>query len=269
MSLRESGGELRQFDVAYFAARIEEVMARRTYDRVVVLQSNYLPWRGYFDLISNCDAFVFLDNVQFTKNDWRNRNKIKSKKGSTWLSLPVRYRFSEKPRISDIQVSDRHWSRSHLDKVKTSYMEAAHFDEVFDWFSSQLEAIKDLPGLSEINQFLIEKFSERLKLKTDYFQSTDLVPLVQLDKASPSQAVLNICEALNAKTYISGPAAKDYLEERIFEKAEIDIRYADYSDYPEYPQLHPPFDGRVSDLDMFFNTGVEAPKYLKKEKLLP
>lgn len=224
--------------------------------KVVILQSNYLPWRGYFDLIHDADLFVFHDDLQYTKNDWRNRNKIKTPRGTEWLTIPVG--TDEHRRIDEVLLpTDRTWAARHWRLLQDHYREAPHFGAYEAFFREVYEG-RTWTRLSELNQFLITRIArDFLGCTTDFTDST------RFGLTSRKQErVLDLLRATGATTYISGPAAKDYLDPEAFREAGIDLVWKDYSGYPDYPQFHPPFAGAVSIVDLLFQTGPQAADYI-------
>ena len=232
---------------------------------VVVLQSNYIPWKGYFDLIHDADAFIFYDDLQFTKNDWRNRNKIKTIKGSRWLSIPVG--TSANRLICEVALDDAGWQRSHWDSLRQQYEKRPYF-KLYRSFFESVYLGKQWKNLSELNQFLIRHIShEILKISTQFLDSREF----ELD-GQKLDRLLDLVVKSKATRYVSGPVAKDYIQPERFEALGIDLVWKDYSNYPEYPQAHPPFEHGVTILDLLFNVGPEAPQYIwgwRDEGLLP
>lgn len=232
---------------------------------LVVLQSNYIPWKGYFDLIHDADVFIFYDDLQFTKNDWRNRNKIKTIKGSKWLSIPVG--TSANRLICEVALDDAGWQRSHWDSLRQQYEKRPYF-KLYRSFFESVYLGKQWKNLSELNQFLIRHIShEILKISTQFLDSREF----ELD-GQKLDRLLDLVVKSKATRYISGPAAKDYIQPERFEALGIDLVWKDYSNYPEYPQAHPPFEHGVTILDLLFNVGPEAPQYIwgwRDEGLLP
>lgn len=224
--------------------------------RIVILQSNYVPWKGYFDLIKAADEFILYDEVQYTKNDWRNRNKIKSANGLHWLTVPVKQKFLTQ-RILDTKVLDDKWKKKHFQTIRQFYSKAVGF-------TSEIGFIEDLyvtctfDSISEINYHFISRIAERLGITTklSWSQEYGLID-------GKTERLVNLVQRAGGTEYISGPAAKDYLDESLFQTAGIKVTWADYSGYPEYPQVHPPFAHGVSILDLLLNTGPEASQYLK------
>lgn len=222
---------------------------------VVVLQSNYIPWKGYFDLIHDADFFIFYDDLQFTKNDWRNRNKIKTSKSVEWITIPVgpdNHRL-----ICDVQVRDFSWQAKHWMTIKQNYSKTPFFNHYKDFFKDFYLG-KQWRNLSELNQYLIASIAtEFLGMKLE-FQDSRQYTL----NGKKLERLLELVVKSEAKRYVSGPAAKDYIEASYFENAGIELIWKDYSGYPEYTQRYPPFEHGVSILDLLFNVGQDAPWYI-------
>jgi hypothetical protein len=224
--------------------------------RVAILQSNYVPWKGYFDLINSVDEFILYDTAQFTKNDWRNRNKIKTAQGTTWLTIPVRHDFGQT--IQETRVGKPDWAQKHWASLLQNYARAAHFREYMPLFESLYRELADEEYLSTINHRFIGEICEILGIGTRITWSRDY----RLAEGRIERLV-DLCRQAGADEYLSGPAAKDYIEGNLFSDAGIALEFTDYSGYPEYDQLFPPFDHKVSILDLIFNEGPDAPNYLK------
>ena len=220
--------------------------------RVAILQSNYIPWKGYFDLINSVDHFVVYDTAQYTKNDWRNRNMIKTKDGLKWLTLPVR-KGGVETAIKDIKVADQLWRKKHWASIKQSYSRSAFFDVLAAPFE-KFYLNNDYEYLSQINLALIKII---LGIETKIHRAEDF-PLVN----GKSERLLRICRELGASSYLSGPAAKDYLDVDVFQRHDISVEWMQYGGYPEYRQLFPPFAHGVTILDLLFNEGPESPSYM-------
>lgn len=226
--------------------------------KCAILQPSYIPWRGYFHQIQKADIFVFYDDVQYDKHGWRNRNRIKTTQGTQWLTIPVHKKGNvEQARdIGDMKIASNHpWNRKHLSTLTQSYSKANCFDEmaptVAKWYSSPPELLADFTiGLT------IELASCLGVHKTKFLRSS------QLGISGPrTERLINIVKSVGCNHYISGPSARDYLDEQCFVQAGITLEYMKY-DYPEYPQLYPPFDPHVSVLDLLFATGKRASTYI-------
>lgn len=223
---------------------------------VVVLQSNYIPWKGYFDLIHDADVFIFYDDVQFTKNDWRNRNKIKNPQGTTWVSVPVG--ADENRLICDVEIKDASWQTKHWKTILQNYGKCPHFSRYHDFFED-IYLGRNWKYLSGLNQHLIRTIShDLLGLTTTFRDSREFYASGQkLDR------LLELVTEAGADRYVSGPAAKDYIDDPSrFTDSGIELVWKDYSGYPEYPQRYPPFEHGVSILDLLFNVGPDAPWYI-------
>jgi len=225
---------------------------------IAVVQSSYVPWKGYFDLLRSVDEFVLFDDVQFTRRDWRNRNKIKTPHGTQWLTIPVEVKGKYHQRIRDVLVSEPGWGRSHWKTLTHSYSRARHFDRYRETFEP-IFADESERSLSRINHRFIRVICDILEIDTRVSWSSDY-ELVD----GASERLVAICKQAGATEYLSGPSARAYLREELFRDAGIEVRYMDYAGYPCYEQLHPPFEHAVSVLDLIFNTGPDAPKYLDR-----
>lgn len=227
--------------------------------KILIIQSNYIPWKGYFDAIKKADILVLYDDAQYTKNDWRNRNLIKTKNGPKWLTIPISISGNHFHKINEMQVSEKHlsWPQAHWSSIYQSYVNAPFFKYYEKEIKSLYLGCEDR-YLSRINYRFLTSICSMLDIDTEFLWS-DQFEL----KGDRSERLLNICLELKATHYISGPAAKDYLNESIFAENGIGVEWMDYSGYPEYPQLYPPFTHAVSIIDLLFNCGPEAKKYFQ------
>jgi hypothetical protein len=222
---------------------------------VMISQSNYIPWKGYFDMIASVDVFVVYDEVQYTKNDWRNRNLIKTKNELQWLTIPVKQE-SLSQTICETEVFNTNWKKKHIGSLQSNYGKALFFKE----FKERIFKIYELSStsLSEINLRFIKEICAILEIDTRIIDSRSLN--LSGDK---QQRLVQACQKLNADTYLSGPAAKSYIDEDFFASNQIKLEWMDYSGYKTYNQLHPPFKHEVSIIDLIFNEGANAKKFLK------
>ncbi|QNM87389.1 WbqC family protein [Aliarcobacter cryaerophilus] len=227
--------------------------------KIAILQSNYIPWKGYFDLINMVDEFIFYDEVQYTKNDWRNRNKIKTPQGIQWLTIPVRQENLEQ-KIKDTKITDKKWNIKHWRTISQNYSKAKYFKDYKDIFE-ELYLTCDEEYLSQINYKFITTINEILEIKTKLRWSSEF-ELVD----GQTEKLLGICKDCNADIYLSGPAAKDYFDEDLAKQENIKVEWMDYSGYKEYEQLNPPFEHGVSILDLIFNEGENTKKFMKSFK---
>jgi hypothetical protein len=225
--------------------------------RMAIVQSNYIPWKGYFDLINMVDEFILFDDVQYTKRDWRNRNKIKTPNGLKWLTIPVEVKGKYYQTIKDTVIGDPGWWKNHWLTIAHNYGKATYFNE-FRGFFEKLYLGTDAKFLSLINYRFITAISELLGIETKISWSMDYKIL-----DGKTERLVDLCKQTRATEYISGPSAKGYIDEELFKSERIAIRYMDYSGYSEYNQLYPPFDHFVSIIDLIFNEGPDAKKYMK------
>lgn len=223
--------------------------------RMAALQSNYMPWKGYFDIIHDVDLFVFYDDNQYTIRDWRNRNRFKTAGGVQWLSVPCgddRNRL-----IHDVQMSEHTWQAKHWQTIRQNYAKCPHFERYRPWLE-HVYLERTWTHLSDFNQTTIRHIaSEFLELPTAFADSRTYAA-----QGQKQDKMLDLVLRTGATTYLSGPAAKDYLVPEAFERAGVVLEWKDYSGYPEYPQRFPPFEHSVSILDLLFNVGPEAPEYI-------
>jgi len=223
---------------------------------VASVQSSYIPWKGYFDLIRRSDEFILYDDAQFTRRDWRNRNRIKTPNGPLWLTIPVDVKGKFEQAIKDTRVSDPRWNERHWRSIQANYARAPHF-------STYKAVLEDLyrnchtAWLSEINHRFITRICELLSIDTQLTWSMNY-PLVE----GRTERLIEFSKRAGATEYLSGPSARGYIDAALFDAAGLTLTFIDYSGYREYPQVHPPFDHQVSILDLLLHTGPDAPHYM-------
>ena len=223
--------------------------------KVAILQSNYIPWKGYFDLINMVDEFIIYDSVQYTKNDWRNRNKIKTSQGVIWLTIPVKHSLSQN--ISEIETLNNSWRKKHWSTISQSYAKSSFFKEYSEIFK-ELYLNSERTNLNKINLEFIKAVNSILNIKTKISDSLDYEK-----KGDRVEKLVNICKQAGATEYISGPAAKSYIDLNLFESENIQVSWIDYSGYPSYNQTHGEFEHAVSILDLIFNEGENSKQFMK------
>jgi hypothetical protein len=226
--------------------------------KIAILQSNYIPWKGYFDLIASVDEFIFLDDVQYTKNDWRNRNLIKTPNGVEWLTVPVTH--EQGTLIRDVQTSGDRWQAKHWEALRRNYRRAKFFDEIAEWLEPFYK-VNGVSSLSKLNQELVRNICNYLDLDTHLIDSSNF----EL-KNEPTERLVEICKQAKATDYISGPAAKDYLDEKLFNAAGMTVSWFAYDGYEAYPQLWGDFIHQVTILDLLFNCGKQSINYMQASK---
>jgi hypothetical protein len=224
---------------------------------IAVVQSNYIPWRGYFDLINSVDEFILYDDVQYTIRDWRNRNIIKTQNGPRWLTIPVEVKGKYFQKIKDTVISDTTWGRKHWASIIHNYSRAKYFLIYRELFKDLYLRSED-KLLSQINYRFIIAICQILGIRTTISRSMDY-NLV----GDKTERLVHLCKQAGATAYLSGPSAKVYLDEDVFRNEGIAVAYIDYSGYPEYRQLYPPFEPSVTIIDLIFNEGPSATGYMK------
>lgn len=224
----------------------------------VIFQPSYIPWRGFFHQVYKADVFVFYDDVQFDKHGWRNRNRIKTHQGTRWLTIPVTTQDTplHETLINCVMIDNKQpWSRKHWMTIQQSYSKAPFFKD----HAPLLEEVYRSPSdnLAEFNINLTIALARELGINhTEFVRSSNLhAPGKKTDR------LIEILKEVGATHYISGPAAKNYLEEEKLAAEGISLEYMVY-DYPEYEQLYPPYDPFVSILDLILMTGPQAHKYI-------
>jgi len=224
--------------------------------KLAVVQSSYIPWKGYFDLIHAVDEFVLFDDVQYTRRDWRNRNLIKTRGGPVWLTIPVNAKGNYLAAIKDVTVNDPEWPARHWKTICGAYRKAPHFEAHEELFA-RLYAESTDASLSAINRRFIDAICGLLGIGTRISWSMDysLAP-------GRTERLVQLCQDIGADCYISGPSARAYIEPELFRRGGIELVFFDYAGYREYEQLHPPFDHHVSILDLLFHVGSDAPRYM-------
>ncbi|HNO12255.1 MAG TPA: WbqC family protein, partial [bacterium] len=223
--------------------------------KIAISQSNYIPWKGYFDIINSVDEFVLYDDMQYTKRDWRNRNKIKTPNGTQWLTIPVEVKGKYYQKINETLISDPTWAKDHWNSILHNYAQAPYFKDYKALLEQLYFKATQFQYLSEINRFFLESLCNILGIKTKFYSSSEFT----LEEEKTARLV-SICRQLGATHYYTGPAAKAYMEETQFESVGIQIIYYDYSNYPVYNQLFPPFDHAVSIIDTIMNEGHNTNK---------
>lgn len=225
--------------------------------RIAILQSNYIPWKGYFDIIRSVDEFIIYDEMQYTRKDWRNRNQIKTRIGLQWLTIPVRHDNS-KQKINETTIADQKWAQTHWKTLSRNYARAEYFQD----YKAQFEDLYlgcHLQLLSDINIHFLKGINTILGITTPIHRSRDY----QLADG-PTERLVDLCKQFQATEYLTGPSASNYIDESLFAQENIAIIWANYSDYPQYRQLHYSFEHGVTALDLIFNEGSNANQYTRQ-----
>lgn len=225
--------------------------------RVAILQSNYIPWKGYFDLIASVDEFVLYDDMQYTRRDWRNRNQIKTPQGIQWLTVPVIVKGKYHQKIRDTEIDGVAWAQDHWKALSQNYRRAPYFEDIASWLEP-LYLNVHRTHISELNRQFIEAICRFMDIKTCIRNSSEF----HLYEGK-TERLAGICQQTGAQAYVSGPSAKDYMDEKVFEDMGIQVAWFDYTGYTEYPQLWGEFTHNVTILDLLFNCGRGAHHHMR------
>lgn len=225
--------------------------------RIAISQSNYIPWKGYFDGINTVDEFILYDDMQYTRRDWRNRNKIKTKDGVKWLTIPVDVKGKYLQKINETKISEPKWGQEHWSTIYHNYTKAPYFNDYKEIFE-QLYLGAEEEYLSMVNYNFLKSICGILGITTNFIWSSEFKLL-----EDRNERLVDICKQRGATDYYSGPSSQSYIDESLFAKENIKIHYFDNSGYPEYHQLYGEFDHALSILDLIFNEGPKATSFMK------
>ncbi|HEX8989754.1 MAG TPA: WbqC family protein [Rhodocyclaceae bacterium] len=225
--------------------------------KIAILQSNYIPWKGYFDMIAAVDQFILYDDAQYTVNDWRNRNKLKTPHGLQWLTVPVLTKGRFGQRIVDAEIKQSNWAEVHWKTICQNYRRASHFATLAPAIEEMLVGTQH-KFLSSLNRSMIEFVCNSLGIRT-IISSTSDYRLIE----GKTERLVDLCRQAGATEYVSGPAARCYLDEAQFAENGIRVTWFDYAGYPEHPQLWGAFRHDVSILDLLLNCGEQASRYMR------
>lgn len=228
--------------------------------KIAILQPNYIPWKGTFDLINRVDVFVFYDDVQYTVKDWRSRNVIKTPHGDKWLSVPVIHKGRRDQLIYEAEINNTtNWQNDHYKTIKFAYSKAKYFND-YHYLLDEIYLKREWDNIADLDIFATKLLADALGIKVMWVRSKDL----NFTGSKEGGKVIKICKELGCNYFINGPTAKPYMNEKLFADEDIDIEYIDYN-YEEYPQLYPPFNHYVSVLDVLFNCGPDAKNFILKD----
>ncbi len=225
--------------------------------RIAAIQSSFIPWRGYFDFLGSVDQFVFLDDVQYTARDWRNRNKIKTPKGAEWVTVPVIHDRREQ-RIDESRIlQEGDWRKKIIGSWRCNYRAAKYYDTGL----ALLECVEDksYSTISQLNISLIRRVCEYLNINTPMILSSELDL-----QGNKTKRLIDMLKKLNATAYLSGSSADIYLDKELFRRNNIRLEYKSY-DYMPYFQLWGDFIGEVTVLDLIANCGAESRELIRSK----
>ncbi len=225
--------------------------------KIAILQPNYIPWKGVFDLIDRVDIFIFYDDVQYTVKDWRSRNRIRTTHGDIWLTVPVKTKGLGEQLICDAEIDmSSNWQRKHYKALKINYQKAMYFKE-YEYLLEEIYLRNSWAKISDLNIYSTQLLAKALGIEVEWHKSSDLEQSGNKD----GEKVVKICKMLGCDYFINGPTAKAFMNEELFRENGIVLDYMEYG-YPEYRQLHQPFTHQVTVLDTIFNCGPEARKFI-------
>ncbi|MEO8855753.1 MAG: WbqC family protein [Burkholderiaceae bacterium] len=225
--------------------------------KIAILQSNYIPWKGYFDLIASVDEFILYDDMQYTRRDWRNRNLIKTPRGLQWLTVPVQVKGKYHQRIRDTALEGKEWSAQHWKALLQNYSRAPHFREIAQWLEPLYLAQSD-SYLSTLNRRFIEEVCRYLGINTVISNSWDYALT-----DGKTERLADLCVQAGGTHYISGPAAREYIRPEVFVQRGVQLIWFDYSGYVQYPQLWGDFAHGVTILDLLLNCGNRSSQWMQ------
>lgn len=226
--------------------------------RIAILQSNYIPWKGYFDIINSVDEFVIYDDVQYTRRDWRNRNLIKTRNGLKWLTIPVQVKGRYEQKIKDTRIADNKWASKHWEMIRHNYSSTSAFEKYTSIFEDSYHQCEKLDFLSDVNGLFINVLNSILGRHTLITDSSKYKI-----EGCKNEKIISVCKQANAEVYVTGPSARNYINEKLFFESGITLKWIDYNCYPEYNQIFPPFEHNVSVIDVIFNCGNKVPLFMK------
>lgn len=222
---------------------------------VAVHQPQYIPWLGYFDKIDRADAFVFLDTVQFKKNEFQNRNRIKGANGAQWLTVPVFQRHGQ--RISEVAINNADkWRKKHIMALTSCYGKAPFFDEYFGAFEELLS--REWDELSPLNMETVRLIASMLDIETVFHTASELGDFPE----ERDMRLVRIVRELGGDTYIAGAGGREYMDTSVYADSGVEVVFQDYS-HPSYPQLFGEFEPYLSVIDLLFNAGESSLNYIR------
>lgn len=216
--------------------------------RVGILQPCYIPWLGYFEQIHYTDCFIFLDDVQYTKEDWRNRNKVKTPRGPSWITIPVKHE-SSKQKICETQIIySEPWYNRHINVLQENYRKAPYFDEVMNIVVPRLRARPLL--LQDLTIGLILDIAGYMGIGVNSTRASDL----EVSETDRNGRLIELCKRVKATELYDGPSAREFLDVPRFEAEGIRVKFQDYR-HPAYNQFFGPFISHLSIVDLLFHHG--------------
>lgn len=228
--------------------------------RIAILQPGYLPWLGAFEQMAHVDRFVYYNDVQYTKGDWRNRNRIKTQGGAAWLTVPVK-KSTHDTLISQIQIAwQEPWNEKHLRKIEAAYRKAPYFEPFFGSLAAVLRQRHEL--LQDLNRAVTAVCARFLEIDTPTSWSSDL----QLCESGKNERLLEICQAFGADLLYDGAAAAAFIDLGFFTRRGVQVVFQGYQ-HPTYRQQWGAFISHLSAIDLIMNAGPDAPRILRSSPI--
>ena len=230
--------------------------------RVTILQPSYLPWLGFFEQMSRSDKFVLLDDVQYTRRDWRNRNRIRVRENWIWLTVPVQQKSRFSQSLLETRIDNSvSWRRKHLETLRQHYCKAPFFEKYFPRCQQVYE--KDWTFLFDLCLETINLIKEEMGIETPLLRSSEMKP-----GGEKTERLVSICRELGATHYLSGESGSNYIAEEDFSSQGITLEYQNY-EQPVYPQRYTGFVPHLSAIDLLFNCGEQSLGILKEDETEP
>lgn len=230
--------------------------------RVTILQPSYLPWLGFFEQMTRSDKFVLLDDVQYTRRDWRNRNKVRVKEGWVWLTVPVQQKSRFSQSLLETRIDNSvSWRRKHLETLRQHYCKAPFFEKYFPRCQQVYE--QEWTFLFDLCLETIQFLKEEMGIETPLLRSSEMKL-----SGEKTERLVSICRELGATHYLSGESGSDYISQEDFSNQGIELEYQNY-EHPVYPQRYPGFVPHLSTIDLLFNCGEQSLSILKQDKTEP
>jgi len=222
---------------------------------VTIHQPNYLPWTGFFHKWLLADAFVILDTVQYHKNEWQNRNRIKTAQGAQWLTVPVHYQFPQ--RIDEVEIAGLGWVRKQVTAIEQAYAKAPYLDHY--WPEIRTLLLRDWQHISRLNTRLIRQLGEMLGCTAPLYLASEM----RTSEEEPTKRLIALTRELEGTAYLSGREGRNYLRQEAFAAASLELWFQE-AEAPRYPQLHGAFISHLSVIDLLFNVGPDAAAVIRK-----
>ena len=222
--------------------------------KIGILQPSYLPWLGFFEQMIKCDIFVYLDDVQYTKNDWRNRNRIKTMDSFQWLTVPVSYKFGQK--IREVTINNTYpWKRKQINALRTWYNKSRYYNDYIEDVRQILK--REWTYIVDLDIEFIRWLNKKLNITTKTISSSE----ISTNSHDKQYRLIEICKVLDCDCFYEGESGRNYIDVELFKSQGIAVEFQRYQ-HPKYPQLWGEFVPYLSVIDLMFNNGPESLDYV-------